>query len=196
MAKRKIKKNSKPSQVFNIKKSAFQILKEFIIHNFVALLTLGISVIVSVIIYYLSVLEPDIRPTKNEPVSHLIGKPIKDKDENCNYHASFKLPFKNLSWKSGNVDKVTFASESLEMLPKFELIEIDRSILNWDEEKDIEVKFIVKTDAISCAKLWNGEPLVFEMKFYDNKGRLLNKDINGGSFTLAGKWNFGKVDSN
>lgn len=190
--RQKINQSSPSPKITNVKTiSFFSRIKEFIVKNFVALLSLLVAIILPIIIYQISVLEPDIRPTKNEPTSYSIGNPVIDKDGGCNYHSSLKLPFKNLAWKSGYVDKVTFASERSDMLPKFELVEIDRSPIDNGTEKDIEIKFIVMADPISCSKLWKGESLDFEMKFYDNRGKLLNKDIAGNSFSFAGSWDFG-----
>jgi hypothetical protein len=178
---RKTNRVTKPSRVSSKKKSFPFIIKKFISKDFITLLGIVVSLVATLIITYWTSLEPDIRAASSKELNFTISEPLIDEDGICNYHISFVLPFKNLSYKSGYVDKVSFTNESLDTVVKFELIDVNRDSIGWLEEKEIEVKF----DVIGDIRLNGAKELFYNIKFYDNKGNIINKDIKGNHFYFS-----------
>jgi hypothetical protein len=66
------------------------------------------------------------------------------------------------------------------LIVEFNLIEIDKSKLSWQQSKDLKIKFSIALDPRACNKISNRrEKISFELKFYDSAGNLINRDING-----------------
>jgi hypothetical protein len=194
MANKGRRKHAKPNKRTKVRPSSSKktwiSIKEFISKHFVALLSIVMSMCTSFAIYYLAYSEPDIRSVASPDGAFKtsISSPIEDKGGDCFYYTTAILKFKNLSLKSGYIDKVTFVPINENMIPEFKLIDVSRSKLGWGEEREIEVKYSAALSPDVCTQMdERNEALVFELRFYDNTGKLIDKDSDGNPFHAMSK---------
>ena len=161
----------------------------FLRNNLFGLISLMVTTVIAVVTYQLSLIEPDLRPTKvhlgSDAVETSIG--VRDANGNCVYHRRMRIPFRNLSWRSGFINNVTFSNESFDTLPDYKLIEIDKTPIGWGEEKEIQLKYLFIADPATCDKLSQKEAVEVGIRFYDDKGKMINRDVDGHPFDF-GLW--------
>jgi hypothetical protein len=159
----------------------------FLKNNLVALISLVVTLVIAVVTYKWTVLEPDLRATKHFIGGDATGSStgVRDPSGNCVYHRWMRVPFKNVSFRSGFIDNITFSNESFDILPEYELIEIDKTPIGWTEERAIQFKYRFKADPATCDKLSKKEAIEVGIRFYDNTGKLISLDVEGNS------WDFG-----
>lgn len=162
-------------------------VKRFLGQHFVSLLALVVTVLTSFTIYFLAYSEPDIRFLKSDNILDMT-QAIKTKDGNCLYHATAKQMFKNLSMKSGYIGDVKIVPLNLEMLSECKLIDIDKSKILWGEQKEIETKFDLIMDSSTCKEWGHAEELYLQIKYFDNTGKLLDRNIDGEETGLDSGW--------
>jgi hypothetical protein len=182
--KRFTRKNKGSASRHNAARRPRSKVKRFFGRNVIALLAILFSAATTFFVYYLAYSEPDIRVF---PVSQSrASQPIKDKNGSCTYQYAFLTPFKNLSLKGGYIGNATFISMSETVVPEFNLIYIDKSKLEWRETRDIEIMYSIALTPDACRVLVDhDEHLMVGIDFYDNTGKSINKDVNGGPITLT-----------
>lgn len=173
---------------------------KYIKAHHVALLGIIISTLIPFVIYFMASPEPDIRGYVSEnPQFKYLGPamPVEDKSGDCVYYNTEKYKFKNMSFKTGYINNVSFLLNNNNVVPEFKLMDIDRSKFTWGQEKDIEIKYSVILSPDQCSKLRElNDSLRYEIRFYDNVGKLIDKDYNGLPYHIlhALKWDVGQQD--
>ena len=135
----------------------------------------GIGVLTSFTVYYLAYSEPDIRALRAMKMVALSSECVVKKDGGCFYNGAIIQRFKNVSIKSGHIDRATITNWSDDALPEYNVVEVDKDQLGWGDEKDVQLRFNMTLDQTSVAKMNRNEPLEIEIRFYDNTGKLLNR---------------------
>lgn len=119
-----------------------------------------------------------------------VSPPIKNRNGDCFYYATARPRFKNLSFNSGYVDKVIFVPMTEDVIADIQLIEVDKALIGWREEKTVDIRFSYALPPAICSKKADlKENIVLDLKYYDNTGKLINKEVSGdryqGSVTLV-----------
>ena len=61
---------------------------------------------------------------------------------------------------------------SLDLVPTFELIDVDRVKLGWNEQQDVDVKFSLSFSPEDCRKIAQREKnFTFGVRYLDNTGK-------------------------
>jgi hypothetical protein len=162
-------------------------VKKFLATHFVSLTALVITVLTSFVIYFLAYSEPDIRFSKSTNLLNM-NNAIKTKDGNCLYRAAIKQSFKNLSMRSGYINDVKIIAENLEVLSECKLVDVDKSKFQWREEREIETKFDLILDSSTCKEWQQDEELFLQIKYFDNTGKLLERNVDGNQVGLDNGW--------
>jgi len=101
------------------------------------------------------------------------------------YYNTDKLRFKNISFRSGFVDRVSFVPLNENVISEFRLIDVDKSTLRWGEEREIAVRYDLVLTPETCSQLaQKREFITWQVRFYDNVGKLIDKYSNGDLFTI------------
>jgi len=164
-----------------------QPFKQFIRRNSVGLLSILVSVLTALLIYYLAYSEPDIRPMTELTSPVEISQPTKDKNGNCFYYCLIKQRFKNLSIKRGHIEAVTFEPLGpADVIPEFTLINVDKAQFGWREEKEIEISYSMSLSPSACSIMSNrNDFLSVGVSFYDNTGKSVDRDLSGGRALMS-----------
>lgn len=128
--------------------------------------------IVGLFFAYLSVAEPDIRYLPNAQPVTTHNEGISRKDCDCFYYLSVRQPFINSSLKGGYINDIKFVNMSLDLAPTFELIDVDRVKLGWNEQQDVDVKFSLSFSPEDCRKIAQRDKnFTFGVRYLDNTGK-------------------------
>lgn len=144
--------------------------------NFLTIFGLVATLSVSYLIYRLSYDLPDIRMMEYVKDEDLDAR--QDEHGDAVFLTSKKFMFKNFSLKSGFVDKVEAAPKTLDGLPIVEVVNIDKTLIGWREEKEIEIRMKLISPMRAMRKLSDLKPnevkeARVELRFYDNTGKLI-----------------------
>lgn len=167
-------------KVPDIKRRATEILigiKKFSWKHWLTVTGILIPVAASFAIYYLSLLDADIRVVK---VLHMqeVDSIVQEQKYSLSYQAGV-FRFKNFSFKSGFVDKLEFVPNSLSSGLDIKVLEVEKKPIGWREETDIRVKWVITADGAKLTEeTVQQKPLIFTGRFYDNTGRQI-PDISG-----------------
>ncbi len=101
---------------------------------------------------YLVNLEPNLKYSSFTFKNKIVGRKI-DSKNNLVYHFSITPRFKNVSYKTGYVDKVEFVPVSINTIPDVKVISIRKTPISWRSEEDVEIQFIVTVPTDFDAKL-------------------------------------------
>ena len=101
-----------------------------------------------------------------------------DDQGNAVFLTSDKYVFKNFSLKSGFVDKVEAAPKTLDGLPIVQVVSIDKTLIGWREEKEVEIRMKLISPIAAIDKLVGSNrtdvlEAQVELRFYDNTGKLI-----------------------
>jgi hypothetical protein len=144
--------------------------------NFLTIFGLVATISVSYFIYRLSYDLPDIRMMEAIEEEQLDAR--QDDQGNAVFLISSKYVFKNFSLKSGYVDKVEAAPKTLDGLPIVEVVNVDKTLIGWREEKEIEIRMKLISPMSAMSKLAGLGPKEVkearvEIRFYDDTGKLI-----------------------
>ncbi len=106
-----------------------------------------------------------------------------DGNNNFVYYYSVSPRFKNLSLKSGYVDKVEFSPlSSISTIPDVKVTSIRRVSIGWNDEENVEVKFIVTVPTDFNSKMKEKKVSTeLIMNVFDNTGKIIER-ATGGQF--------------
>lgn len=141
-------------------------------------------------------LKPDIRRVRGADIRTFYSPPVSDSSGGCFYYLSVRPRFRNESFKEGYVKEATFTPLTLDLEQNFEPVELDRSAFGSGEEREVEAKFKLSLTSDSCTKVASrSEPYKFAVYFYDDTGKLINKDTAGEYTVFPFEIGFGQATS-
>jgi len=169
------------------------VIKNYLSVHYLALITIVLACASIAVSLYMINLEPDIRLVKGAGSETFFSPPVSEDSGGCLYYLSIRPRFKNESLKGGYVNNATFTPLTLDLDPKFELVELDKSRLGRGEERDVEAKFKLTLPPKSCQKVASREdPFKFAVYFYDNNGKLINKNTADENFVFPSEIRFNR----
>jgi hypothetical protein len=151
-------------------------LKAFFIKNWLALIAIVAPVLAGFVIYYITVAQPDIRFVTEGDIEIT---DIQRKGNTETSLARLSIRFKNLSFRSGYIDRVEFIPTSVSSYT-IKVLEVEKVSIGRGEEKEIWVTYTdtYYREEILYEKFRKGEELAFEVRAYDNTGKLI-RDMSG-----------------
>jgi hypothetical protein len=169
-------------------------IKKYLSNHYLALSTIVLACISITIAVYVVNLEPDIRLVKGADSQTFFSPPVPEESGGCLYYLSVRTRFRNESFKGGYVNNATFTPLTLDLEPKFELVEVDRSRFGRGDEREVEAKFKLSLPPKTCQKVASREdPFKFAVYFYDNTGKLINKNTAGENFVFPSEIRFNSL---
>ena len=188
--KKNIKRRSnrkKPRHVsMAINPKSFSRVMRFLTNNLIAVIAILVTIIVSFTTYYLSYSEPDIHGIHDATPKIESYEGTIDEMGNKVGYCRVKVRFKNLSIKNGYIDKVELIPKSIDVRPKVEIKYIEKEVLHWGEEKEIELHFVLTiTPYMYNLMFATGKGLVLDIIPYDNTGKLIKDDDMGYPLNLT-----------
>jgi hypothetical protein len=169
------------------------VVKNYLSEHYLALITITLACLSIVISLYGINLEPDIRLVKGAGSETFFSPPVEEESGGCLYYMSVRPRFRNESFKGGYINNATFTPLTLDLEPKFELIELDKSRFGRGDEREVEMKFKLTFPPKSCQKVASREdPFKFALYFYDNTGKLINKNTADENFVFPSEVRFNK----
>jgi hypothetical protein len=169
-------------------------IKNYLFNHYLALTTIVLACISIVVTIYVVNLEPDIRLVKDAGSRTFFSPSVPEESGGCLYYLSVRTRFRNESLKGGYVNNATFTPLTLDLDPKFELVEIDRSRFGRGDERDVETKFKLSLPPKSCQMVASRkDPFKFAVYFYDNTGKLINKNTAGENFVFPSEISFNSL---
>lgn len=166
-------------------------IKNYLFNHYLALTTIVLACISIAVTIYVVNLEPDIRLVKGAGSQTFFSPSVPEESGGCLYYLSVRTRFRNESLKGGYVHNATFTPLTLDLDQKFELVEIDRSRFGRGDERDVEAKFKLSLPPKSCQMVASREdPFKFAVYFYDNTGKLINKNTAGENFVFPSEIRF------
>jgi hypothetical protein len=171
-------------------------LRGYLSKNHLALLSATLMCLgIAVAVYTLN-LGPDIRLVRGAGSRTFFSAPVRDSSGGCFYYLSVQPRFRNESFKGGYVKEATFTPLTLDLEQKFEPVELDRSVFGSGEEREVEAKFKLSLTPASCEKVASRrDPFRFAIYFYDDTGKLINKDTAGDYFLFPSEIRFSEAAS-
>jgi hypothetical protein len=150
-------------------------LKVFFIKNWLGLTAIVAPVLAAFVVYYITVSQPDIRFVTEGDIK-ITDVHRKDNTETSLERLSIR--FENLSFRSGYIDRVEFVPTSVSSYT-IKVLEVEKVSIGWGEQKEIWVTYTATYPQEEITeKEKSGEELAFEVRAYDNTGRLI-RDISG-----------------
>jgi hypothetical protein len=151
-------------------------LKALFITNWLALSGIVVPVLAGFVFYYMTVAQPDIRFVTEGDIE------IADTQKKENTETSLErlsIRFKNLSFRAGYIDRVEFVPTSVSSYT-IKVLEVQKVSIGWGEQKEIWVTYTATyhPEEILTEKAKSGEELAFEVRAYDNTGKLI-RDMSG-----------------
>lgn len=169
-------------------------IKNYLSNHYLALTTIVLACISIAVTVYVVNLEPDIRLVKGAGSQTFFSPPVPEESGGCLYYLSIRTSFRNESFKGGYVNNATFTPLTLDLEPKFELVEIDRSRFGRGDMRDVEAKFKLSLPPQSCRMVASRkDPFKFAVYFYDNTGKLINKNTAGENFVFPSEIRFNSL---
>jgi hypothetical protein len=149
--------------------------KAFFIKNWLALSAIVAPVFAGFVVYYMTVAQPDIRFVTEGDIEIA---DIQKKDNTETSLARLSIRFKNLSFRSGYIDRVEFVPTSVSSYT-IKVLEVEKVSIGWGEQKEIWVTYTdTYQEELITEKAKSGEELAFEVRAYDNTGKLI-RDMSG-----------------
>jgi hypothetical protein len=171
-------------------------LRVYLSKHYLVLLPITLTCISIGVTIYAIDLDPDIRLVRDAGSQKFFSPPVSEASGGCLYYLSIRPRFKNNSFKGGYINNATFTPLTLDLDPKFDLVEIDKSKLGRGDERDVEAKFKLSLPSDACRKVASREdPFKFAIYFYDNTGKLINQDTAGEYFVFPSEIRFAGVAS-
>jgi hypothetical protein len=171
-------------------------LGRYVSEHHLALLSAALTCIGIVVAVYTINLKPDIRRVRGVDIRTFYSPPVPDSSGGCFYYLSVRPRFRNESFKEGYVKDATFTPLTLDLEQKFEPVELDRSAFGRGEEREVEAKFKLSLTSASCEKVASRrDPYKFAVYFYDDTGKLINRDTAGEYTVFPFEIKFGHEDS-
>jgi hypothetical protein len=168
-------------------------IKMYLSERYLTLTAIALACISIAVAVYVINLEPDFRLVQGAGSQTFFSPPVPEESGGCLYYLSVRTRFRNESFKGGYVNNATFTPLTLDLDPKFELVEIDRSRFGRGDERDVEAKFKLSLPPQSCQKVASREdPFKFAVYFYDNTGKLINKNTAGENFVFPSEIRFNR----
>lgn len=151
-------------------------LKAYFVKNWLALGAIVVPVFAGFVIYHMTVAQPDIRFVTE---ADLQAVDQQRKDSTTTSIERLSIRFKNLSFRSGYVDRVEFIPTSVSAYI-VKVLEVEKVSIGWREEKEIWVKYTATYHAeeVIAEEERRGKYLAFEVRAYDNTGKLIT-DMSG-----------------
>src|SRR5215207_886879 len=154
--------------------------KKFLKKNFLTIFGLMITILASYFIYRLSYDVPDLRIVKHLAQAQLDF----DVDEKGNITdlRSYKFIVKNMSFKSGYIDKVEFTPNTLSKAYTINLVSIDKEPIAWRQEKVVEltVSITINKDLeAQILQVSEDRQITIDGRLYDNTGKLISTSLQG-----------------
>ena len=151
-------------------------LKAFFIKNWLALSAIVVPVIAGFAVYYMTMVQPDIRFVTE---ANIEVADARQKDKTVTSIERLSIRFKNLSFRSGYIDRVEFIPTSVSSYT-IKVLDVEKVIIGWGEEKEIWVTYTTTyhQEEILTEQTKSGEDLAFEVRAYDNTGKLIT-DMSG-----------------
>ena len=147
-----------------------------------ALLALLVAIAALCVAVYVNVLQPDIRyiPVIVSDTMTVVDRKI---DDNGNFVFKFRMrpKFTNFSIKSGFVDRVEFDPQTIANLPDIKITSINKVLIRWHEEKEIDIEFLLthRTDVLSHLNTSWEVSTDLVMAAFDNTGKKIDKLTSG-----------------
>lgn len=187
MAKRRAKTTeSFKAKGVTQKKTTWNKTTNYVRKNHLSLLGLLITSLVAIGIAYWTITGPDLRIFSKQPKSSKILEYKIDEQGNYVYHLSCRIKFKNLSIKSGFVEKVEIAPLTISTIPESKIISIEKTPIGWREEKEVEIRYLIIIPHTVIENLTHSQKVSLEvlLNMFDNEGKLINK-FEGGPYKYA-----------
>jgi hypothetical protein len=152
--------------------------------NSIALISLSLTLVTSFLIYFWAYGEPDIRIMRSsdpDTAMRILDQKI-DEKQNVVFYCRFRLTVKNYSFHRGYIDKVEFVPAKINFVPEITIQHIDKSSIAWLEQKEIELLFLASAPALQLDEYQaqnEGKGIPLMVKFYDNKGNVVNLSDKG-----------------
>jgi hypothetical protein len=134
------------------------------------------------IAFYWNVAQPDIRyiPSLGPEAMTVLESKV---DGSGNFIHSIRLrpTFTNYSIKPGFIDKAEFVPQSIATLPDVKIISIDKILIFWHQEKQIEITLLmtIPTDAINNLNTTRELAVDQVLAVFDNTGKKVDHLPNG-----------------
>jgi len=171
-------------------------LCRYVSRHHLALVSTALTCLSITVAVYAINLKPDIRRVRGADIRTFYSPPVPDSSGGCFYYLSVRPRFRNESFKEGYVKEATFTPLTLDLEQNFEPVELDRSAFGSGEEREVEAKFKLSLTSDSCKKVASrSEPYKFAVYFYDDTGKLLNRDTAGEYTVFPFEIGFGQATS-
>jgi hypothetical protein len=142
----------------------------------------GIGILLTGFAIYWPNVQPDIRYVSTlgpETITVLESK--MDGAGNFVHHLRLRPTFTNRSLKAGFIDEAELVPQSIEPLPEVKVTSINKTLIHWHEQKQIEITFImtVPTDPLSHLNTTRQLTVDQVLAVFDNTGKKVDHLENG-----------------